>query len=524
MRATLERLLSQSHSAFEVLISVGHDDPDTVAIAERLADETPGQVRVSVDHSPVKNKPRQLNTALRICRNDIVGVFDAESDRGAEPAPQHRQQLPVDRSGCRSGRCAAHQLSRHAGSHCATASSTSSGSARGCTSTRSSASSRSAATRSSCDGTLLEDVGGWDENCLAEDCELGVRLSTLRHRIVVAYSPELVTREETPETVRALVKQRTRWSLGFMQVYAKGLWKTLPDLPRTCDGVVDAHPAAPHGADRPRDPAFDRPRDLGQVPARRHHDHVPARSSRRSRRWRSRRACSVSSAETTVSRSGRATTLVLVLSTPFYQLLLAFSALRAYAKFRTRRLPLGEDGALRQPPRLPRGGGIVMTVIETRIHRARVRDGSRKRRSRRRAVPRPRADMVPASPTTSTMLIVFAAALVIGAWNVNGAPMYQDDEGTYVAQAVAVQNGGLAPYTYWYDHPPFGLDPARGPRLDPAGPRARRRARISPRCGTCPPSCSPSPRPWSSWSHAGCSSAGRSPSSRPRSSSARRCR
>ena len=55
-----------------------------------------------------------------------------------------------------------------------------------------------------------------------------------------------------------------------------------------------------------------------------------------------------------------------------------------------------------------------------------------------------------------TMLVVFVAALVIGAWNVNGAPMYQDDEGTYVAQAVAVQNGGLAPYTYWYDHPPFG--------------------------------------------------------------------
>ena len=59
-------------------------------------------------------------------------------------------------------------------------------------------------------------------------------------------------------------------------------------------------------------------------------------------------------------------------------------------------------------------------------------------------------------PDNTTMLIVFAAALAIGAWNVNGAPMYQDDEGTYVAQAVAVQNGGLAPYTYWYDHPPFG--------------------------------------------------------------------
>ena len=36
-----------------------------------------------------------------------------------------------------------------------------------------------------------------------------------------------------------------------------------------------------------------------------------------------------------------------------------------------------------------------------------------------------------------------------------------DDEGTYMARAWAVQTGlgahhGPAPYTYWYDHPPFG--------------------------------------------------------------------
>lgn len=59
-------------------------------------------------------------------------------------------------------------------------------------------------------------------------------------------------------------------------------------------------------------------------------------------------------------------------------------------------------------------------------------------------------------PDTITMLLVFTTALVVGSWNVTDAPQFQDDEGTYVAQAVAVQNGHLAPYTYWYDHPPFG--------------------------------------------------------------------
>lgn len=35
-------------------------------------------------------------------------------------------------------------------------------------------------------------------------------------------------------------------------------------------------------------------------------------------------------------------------------------------------------------------------------------------------------------------------------------PFPNDDEGTYLAQAWAVQHGELAHYTYWYDHPPLG--------------------------------------------------------------------
>src|SRR5688572_685097 len=50
------------------------------------------------------------------------------------------------------------------------------------------------------------------------------------------------------------------------------------------------------------------------------------------------------------------------------------------------------------------------------------------------------------------------AALVLFflAWNITGFPAATDDEGTYLAQAWAVQQGeGLAHYTYWYDHPPL---------------------------------------------------------------------
>lgn len=52
--------------------------------------------------------------------------------------------------------------------------------------------------------------------------------------------------------------------------------------------------------------------------------------------------------------------------------------------------------------------------------------------------------------------VVVSTALVLAGWNLLDAPAFQDDEGTYTAQAMSVLNGSLAPYTYWYDHPPMG--------------------------------------------------------------------
>jgi 4-amino-4-deoxy-L-arabinose transferase-like glycosyltransferase len=53
-------------------------------------------------------------------------------------------------------------------------------------------------------------------------------------------------------------------------------------------------------------------------------------------------------------------------------------------------------------------------------------------------------------------VLTFAVVLV-QAWNIAGYPTVFDDEGTYLAQAWAIDHGvGLAPYTYWFDHPPLG--------------------------------------------------------------------
>ncbi|MEU9468364.1 phospholipid carrier-dependent glycosyltransferase [Streptomyces avermitilis] len=52
---------------------------------------------------------------------------------------------------------------------------------------------------------------------------------------------------------------------------------------------------------------------------------------------------------------------------------------------------------------------------------------------------------------------LLVAILVVQGWNIADYPTLSDDEGTYLSQAWAVQEGkGLAHYTYWYDHPPLG--------------------------------------------------------------------
>jgi cellulose synthase/poly-beta-1,6-N-acetylglucosamine synthase-like glycosyltransferase len=80
---------------------------------------------------------------------------------------------------------------------------------------------------------LLHAARGWDPECLAEDCELGARLTSMGARVAVAYDPELATREETPASLSELARQRSRWNQGFLQVLRKGDWRRLPRRERT---------------------------------------------------------------------------------------------------------------------------------------------------------------------------------------------------------------------------------------------------------------------------------------------------
>ncbi len=75
---------------------------------------------------------------------------------------------------------------------------------------------------------LIERVGGWDEACLTEDADIGIRLSTLGEKITITYEAVHATREETPPTLGQFIKQRTRWNQGFIQILRKGIWRRFP--------------------------------------------------------------------------------------------------------------------------------------------------------------------------------------------------------------------------------------------------------------------------------------------------------
>lgn len=224
---TLDTLAALDHPDFEILVVVGKDDDATADAALAAADRHGDRIRVLVDATDPKSKPKALNLALPHCRNDVVGVFDAEDDvhpelllhvdallveSGAEIVQGGVQLVNWWSNWFAVRNCLEYyfwfrsRLHFHAD-------------ARFIPLGGNTVFVRSAALRAG---------GGWDPNCLAEDCDLGVRLSVTGARVAVAYDPVLVTREETPDSLGALFRQRTRWNQGFLQVLRKRDWRGLP--------------------------------------------------------------------------------------------------------------------------------------------------------------------------------------------------------------------------------------------------------------------------------------------------------
>jgi len=226
---TIAALAVQDHPRFETIVVVsGDDDAETRDVAYAAASRH-ARTRVVEVTGAVKNKPLALNAALPLCRFHVVGVVDAESVL-AQGLLRHIDSRfvetgadtvigPVQLMNFQSSWWSLHNVLEYFFWF------------------------RSRLHYQAKRGFIpysgntifvrrswLEEMGGWDEACLAEDCELGVRMSVRGARTSVAYQASLATREETPDSMRALFNQRVRWMQGFLQTYGKGEWRRLPTV------------------------------------------------------------------------------------------------------------------------------------------------------------------------------------------------------------------------------------------------------------------------------------------------------
>lgn len=64
--------------------------------------------------------------------------------------------------------------------------------------------------------SVLETVGGWDEESLCEDMEMSFRLT--ENDCNIRYASEIRSWQENPANVTQLIRQRTRWYRGSMEV------------------------------------------------------------------------------------------------------------------------------------------------------------------------------------------------------------------------------------------------------------------------------------------------------------------
>ncbi|CAA9226596.1 MAG: hypothetical protein AVDCRST_MAG41-760, partial [uncultured Corynebacteriales bacterium] len=261
---TLDRLRRLDHPRYWVVPIVDHeDDMGTARIAHSVARKDPGRVLVCPypEDTPVHNKPIGLNRAIRMLQDldvpfEWVGIADAEDL--FHPDLLRMVDHRFRRTGAGIVQCGVQLMNFSSDPRSLPLPPGRFGRLRRWSSAHASAWWRAAnvleyykwfQSRLKLQAAVkVMPLGGntvffrreflealrdrygtyWDEDCLTEDCKIGIVASVLGYEVDVVYVDELVTREETPESLRALVRQRVRWMQGFIQVFFEREWLELP--------------------------------------------------------------------------------------------------------------------------------------------------------------------------------------------------------------------------------------------------------------------------------------------------------
>ena len=227
---TIEQICNANYpkELLEVFVICDVSDEGTIAkVNEKLAEPGTEHVNLIVFSDTPVNKPHGLNKGLAAAHNEVVTIFDAEDEPHADifniiNTTMTNEDVEVVQGGVRLMNYDTHWFSplnvleyyfwfKSALHYFGWSGIVPLG-----------------GNTVFVKRTLLTKLNGWDENCLTEDADLGIRLSVDGAHIRMLCDDEHVTREETPDSIKSLVKQRTRWHQGFLQVFMKGEWLKLP--------------------------------------------------------------------------------------------------------------------------------------------------------------------------------------------------------------------------------------------------------------------------------------------------------
>jgi len=202
----------------EIIVAEDGSVDKTAEICAEYARQYPGQLRLIHQHVS-SGKPSALNCALRHVRGEIVGVLDADNVPERDMLLRAAEYFEESSTTAVQGK----QCSINAYENMLTRLISYEEAVRYETYIRGKdAVNLFVPLTGSCyfiRRGVLEDVGGWDEDCLSEDMEMAAKLTEKGYN--TKFAADVRSWQENPTSLTQLFRQRTRWFRGSMEVSLK---------------------------------------------------------------------------------------------------------------------------------------------------------------------------------------------------------------------------------------------------------------------------------------------------------------
>jgi cellulose synthase/poly-beta-1,6-N-acetylglucosamine synthase-like glycosyltransferase len=220
IRRCLDGILNMDYpkDKLQIIVVDGKSTDNTSKICSEFSEKYPEIIKV-ISEKTAKGKPAALNLALPYVNGEIVGVFDADSLPEKDVLSKVVSYFGDKKVMALQGRTTSINMKTNA-------------------LTRVIAMEEKAWFQALLTGreklelfvpltgscqfvrrSVVEELGGWDENSLTEDVEFALRLVEKNH--LIKYAPDVCSGQETPSTIGPLFKQRVRWYRGYMETAIK---------------------------------------------------------------------------------------------------------------------------------------------------------------------------------------------------------------------------------------------------------------------------------------------------------------